>query len=203
MKVLDGVDVSRETFERLETFQGLAVKWNKSINLVSKSTIDDFWTRHIVDSAQIFSIAPHEPRHWADFGSGGGFPGLVLAILYKEFSPKTRFTLVESDKRKSSFLMTAAFQLGLSVEVKSERIEKIEPLSADVISARALAALPDLLAFMDIHASTNAVGLFPKGRTGNEEVDLAKMTWDFDVESYKSKTNPDAQLFKVMNLQHG
>ncbi len=203
MKVLDGVDVSRETFEKLETFQGLAVKWNKSINLVSKSTIDDFWTRHIIDSAQIFSIAPQKPRHWADFGSGGGFPGLVLAILYKEFSPTTRFTLVESDKRKSSFLMTAAFQLGLSVEVKSERIEKIEPLNADVISARALAALPDLLAFMDIHASTNAVGLFPKGRTGNEEVDLAKMTWDFDVESYKSKTNPDAQLFKVMNLQHG
>ena len=130
-------NVSRETLDRLLTFQSLVRKWNPAINLVSRADLSDLWGRHILDSVQIFDLLPPNASIWCDFGSGGGFPGLVVAILAKEKAPALKTVLIESDKRKSVFLRQVVNDLGLNAKVLSERIDEASPQSADVVSARA------------------------------------------------------------------
>ena len=105
---IPGLDVSRETLAALQQFEQLVRRWNSAINLVSKSTLSEIWPRHILDSTQIFSLCPPNAVTWADFGSGGGFPGIVVAILAAQLKPDLRVTLVESDLRKATFLRQAA-----------------------------------------------------------------------------------------------
>ena len=143
-------DVSRETFERLEVFSEVLTKWNPKINLVSRKSLEDLWTRHILDSVQVFEIAPNT-KTWLDIGSGGGLPGIIVAILAAERSPETKVTLMESDQRKCAFLRNAARECGVQVTVKSQRIEEAEPESAGVMSARALADLDILLGYSERH----------------------------------------------------
>lgn len=193
------VDVSRETFERLECYVALIEKWNPRINLVSKSSLTEVWNRHIWDSAQLIDI-PFEGTHWADFGSGGGLPAIVLAIFAKEIHPEMKFTMVESDQRKCVFLRTAVRELGLKADVYAERIEKLGPLGANVISARALTDLKGLLSFGERHCAENGVALFPKGETWEKEVDLAREFWSFECEEFKSFTNPNAAILKIKEI---
>ena len=140
--------VSRETVERLRVYESVLKTWQKTINLVAPSTLGDVWHRHFADSAQILRFAPADARTWYDFGSGGGFPGLVAAILLAERG-QARVTLVESDTRKAAFLGEVARKTGIAVEIRSERIEKVaiqaKSQSVDVISARALALLAGFL----------------------------------------------------------
>ena len=117
-----GIDVSRETYDNLRAFEELVRKWTVKINLISPTTIGQIWDRHIVDSVQVWAQAPENATSWVDIGSGGGFPGIVLAILAKELRPEMAFTLIESDQRKCAFLRTAARELGLNVKVLSEQI---------------------------------------------------------------------------------
>ncbi len=195
-----GANVSRETVELLEAFAAMVRKWNPKINLVSKSTLDDLMTRHIVDSVQIFDIVGPNFNHWADFGSGGGFPGIVVAILAKEAAPQARISLVESDARKCAFLREASRQLGLNVKVFNERIEKVPALQADVISARALARLNILCDFAIRHGGADFTAVFPKGETYQDEIDEAKLTWDFELEVLPSKTEAKAAILKLRNI---
>ena len=118
-------NVSRETVDRLEHFSRLVRKWTKSINLIAPSTLDAIWERHILDSAQIFEIAGSNWVTWTDIGSGGGFPGLVVAILDQD---EREITLVESDQRKCLFLNTVRRELNLSVRIVQQRIESHEPI---------------------------------------------------------------------------
>ena len=136
IELVPGFDVSRETFERLEKLQELLTKWNPRINLVSKATLDDAWERHILDSVQVFTALGRDFRHWTDIGSGGGFPGLVIAILMNEKNPDAKLTMIESDQRKCAFLRTVLRETGVSGTVLSKRIEQAEPQNADVVSAR-------------------------------------------------------------------
>ncbi|MDG1862426.1 MAG: 16S rRNA (guanine(527)-N(7))-methyltransferase RsmG [Yoonia sp.] len=200
MTLLAGVDVSRETMERLERFAALTRKWNPSINLVAKSTIPDLWDRHIVDSVQLYPLAPARPRHWLDIGSGGGFPGIIMAAISAEKSPETRFTFIESDQRKSTFLRTAARELGLRVNVIASRIEETEPQSADVVSARALSALTDLLPLISLHLAPDGTAILPKGKTHQQEIDVAKKVWSFDVASHQSMTDEQARILVVKGI---
>ncbi len=195
-----GANVSRETVELLEAFAAMVRKWNPKINLVSKSTLDDLMTRHIVDSVQIFDIVGPNFKHWADFGSGGGFPGIVVAILAKTAVPEARISLVESDARKCAFLREASRQLGLNVKVFNERIEKVPALEADIISARALARLNMLCDFAIRHGGTDFMAVFPKGETYQDEIDEAKLTWDFELEVLPSKTEAKAAILKLRNI---
>ncbi|MCA8930663.1 MAG: 16S rRNA (guanine(527)-N(7))-methyltransferase RsmG, partial [Alphaproteobacteria bacterium] len=155
--------VSRETLARLAAFAALLEKWNPAINLISAGTVAQIWTRHFLDSAQVFDLADAKSGLWADLGSGGGFPGLVAAILALEERPGLSFTLVESDRRKAAFLSTAARELGLPVRVMAERIEALPPLGADILTARALAPLPVLLGYAERHLQPGGRALFPKG----------------------------------------
>jgi 16S rRNA (guanine527-N7)-methyltransferase len=197
---LPGLDVSRETSDALHTYESLVRKWNPAINLVSKATLTDFWARHIVDSAQVFALCPDGAQKWADFGSGAGLPGLVVAILARELKPELRVTLVESDLRKATFLRQAAQQLGLEALTLSERIESVPPLNADVISARALAALPDLLKFAEPHLAVDGLALFPKGARYESEIAEARKEWSFDVVPQQSVSDSEAAILVIRNI---
>jgi 16S rRNA (guanine527-N7)-methyltransferase len=195
-----GLNVSRETFAALGALEALVRRWNPTINLVSKSTLPDLWQRHIVDSAQVFGLCPSTARLWADIGSGGGFPGLVIAILARESLPDLRVILVESDLRKATFLRQAAKSLGLSVAVQADRIESLPPLEADVLSARALAPLSDLLAFADLHLRRDGLAVFPKGARHADEIAEARKTWDFDVKTHPSLAEPGAAILMIRKI---
>ena len=200
--IILGLDVSRETLAALQQFEQLVRHWNSAINLVSKSTLTDFWSRHILDSAQIFSLSPQNAVSWADLGSGGGFPGIVVAILAKQLKPDLRVTLVESDLRKATFLRQAAQTLSLPVSVRSARIESIDPLQADVVSARALAPLTGLLAYADQHLAAGGVAIFPKGARFAEELAEARKSWAFDVDVQQSHSDSDAAILVIRNIHH-
>lgn len=195
-----GLDVSRETLAALQQYEELVRRWTPAINLVSKATLLDLWDRHIVDSAQIFALLPLSATSWADLGSGGGFPGVVIAILAKQLKPDLRVTLVESDLRKATFLRQAAQTLALPVTVRSSRIEVLDPLNAEVISARALAPLADLLAYADRHLAAGGVAVFPKGARYAEELAEAQKTWAFDVDAQQSLSDADAAILVIRNI---
>ncbi len=203
MVVQDQPNVSRETLATLERYAALLEKWNARINLVAPSTIPDLWERHIRDSLQVFDHAPQHARLWADLGSGGGLPGVVCAIAAQEKLPECRFVLIESDKRKAAFLMTAIRELGLSADVIAQRVEQVDALGADVVSARALAPLPQLLPLVARHLAENGVALLPKGKTHAEELAAARAEWQFDAASHQSKTNASARILILKGLTRG
>lgn len=191
------MDVSRETSARLETYAALLTKWNPAINLVAKSTLADLRSRHFADSAQLLDLAPANARHWADLGSGGGFPGLVVAILAMERRPELRVTLVESDTRKATFLSTVARETGAPVTVHAARIEALPPLGADVLSARALAPLSVLLGFAERHLAQGGTGLFPKGAKAGDELAEALASWTFRMQKHPSQTDSSAVILQI------
>jgi 16S rRNA (guanine527-N7)-methyltransferase len=195
-------NVSRETLARLEAFAALVLQWTPKINLVSKASTADLWQRHIVDSVQIFDHAPTQKGLWADLGSGGGFPGMVIACLAAEERPELKVTLVESDLRKAEFLRHAARQLHLDLTVNTERIEQLAPLKADVISARALAPLDLLCAYAARHLAPGGIALFPKGAQAEAEIKAAEQNWHFRLTRLQSETDESAVLLKVEQLAH-
>ncbi|GIT86312.1 16S rRNA (guanine(527)-N(7))-methyltransferase RsmG [Roseobacter sp. OBYS 0001] len=197
---MDASTVSRETLDALRAYYELLLKWNSRINLVSKSSIDDVWQRHIWDSAQIVDYA-EDVKTWVDLGSGGGLPGLVVAIMAKDADPNWKTILVESDQRKAAFLRTVIRELSLNARVIVDRIETVAPLRADVVSARALADLSVLLSFAHRHLSPQGTALFMKGQSWEKEVSSAQETWSFDLKAHKSKTSPTAAILEIKEIQ--
>lgn len=199
-ELLSDLNVSRETVERLEAYDAVLRKWNPKINLVSRNSLADLWTRHILDSVQVFRCVDSPKGKWVDIGSGGGFPGLVIAALAAEEAPELSVTLIESDQRKSAFLRAAARECGVKITVLSKRIEQAEPQNADVLSARALADLPMLLEFSEQHLKPEGTALFPKGASWKKEVDNSLQHWRFDAEPIISRTDPDAVVLKLKGI---
>jgi 16S rRNA (guanine527-N7)-methyltransferase len=191
-------NVSRETSDRLELYLDLLAKWNKAINLVAKSTILDAWSRHFLDSSQLFPLG--RGQHWADLGSGGGFPGMVVAILAIERRPNLLVSLVEADQRKFTFLQEVARQTGAKVNILNARSEDVAPLGADTLSARAFAPLPRLLAHVDRHMKADGIALFPKGARYSEEVAEARNSWKFSCEAVRSETDSQAVILKIQGV---
>ncbi len=192
----DWLNVSRETSEKLHFFAAEVLRWNPTVNLISKASMPQIWQRHIWDSAQIMQIAPQPNGLWIDIGSGGGFPAVVLAILGVK-----PMTLVESDQRKSAFLREMARQMDLPFAVVSQRVEAMPPQQAAVLSARALTALTGLLEHANRHLTADGAAIFPKGRTAQQEIEQARVDWHFDVESLPSKTDQDAAILVVKNIK--
>jgi len=200
--LLNGKSVSRETQEKLEHFAALFQKWAKTINLVAPSTLDEFWQRHIADSAQIFQLSP-APQRWLDLGSGGGFPGIITAIFLAELKDGW-VHLVESNQKKSAFLRVALTETGARGSVHPLRIEAAAQAipDCDRISARALAELDQLLFFtspwMD---GTNARAFFHKGRDYAAEIRKARGRWTFDLVEHQSAVEPDSIILEISNLR--
>lgn len=193
------LDVSRETFEALWRFADLVRHWTQRINLISPGTVPQLWERHVLDSAQLY-FQIKTARVWVDLGSGGGFPGIVLAILARNTA--TRFHLVESDQRKAAFLRKAASDMGLNVQIHAARAEQLVPLEADIVTARALAPLESLLPLVARHLAPNGIAILPKGVKAAEEIAQARTAWTFDLAQRASMTDPLAQILTFENLRH-
>ena len=188
-------DVSRETRDQLEAMVHVLMRWQKAINLVGKATLEDIWTRHILDSAQLAPLIPPTAQTLVDLGSGAGFPGLVLAAC----RPNLEVTLVEADARKAAYLGEAARRMGLAKPPKIVigRIEAIPSAKADVVTARALAPLRQLLAWASPHRSDTAICLFHKGKGWQAELAEAMKEWDISYQSLSSVTDRDAVLLRI------
>lgn len=198
--ILDDLNVSRETLHRLKVFEELLHKWNPKINLISKKSAHETWNRHILDSAQAFGLCASWSA-WGDIGSGGGFPGLVVAILAEDFDTRQHVTLIESDIRKATFLRTVVRELGLSATVEASRIEAVDPMNADVLSARALASLDHLLGFAERHMKPDGTALFFKGETWEKEVEEAQRSWSFSFVAHRSRTDPKAAVLEIKGIK--
>ena len=200
---LNGLRVSRETHERLQLFAELFTKWARAINLVAPSTMDDMWSRHIADSAQIFQISPR-PQTWVDLGSGGGFPGVITAIFLAE-QRAGWVHLVESNNKKAAFLRTVLRETGARGEVHAIRIEDAPATVpvCDAISARALADLEKLIEFASpwMVGKENNRAFFHKGRDYQREIRKAHGRWSFDLVEHNSAVERDSVILEISNLR--
>lgn len=198
---VERTDVSRETLDDLQRYAELLAQWTKQINLISPKSVAQLWHRHFLDSAQLLRISPSLLNTWVDLGSGGGFPGLVVAIMARETNPALRVTLIESDQRKAAFLRTVVRELGLATEVLADRIESAERQGADVVSARALAPLADLLGFADRHLDPAGRAFFLKGQKVADEIKDALDHWRFDCKTFPSETDEEAVVLSIGDIE--
>lgn len=194
--------VSRETFQRLKQFQSQFQKWNRRINLTAPSTIPVLWDRHVLDSAQLAGLKPNA-THWLDLGSGGGFPGAIMAILLKD-RPGAHCDLVESNRKKAAFLSTVLAELQAPARVHAKRIEEMRSVIAacEVVTARALAPLPLLLNFAAPWSEAGAICLFHKGRDYLNEVQESRDAWSFDLVEHPSRVDADGVILEIAHIRH-
>jgi 16S rRNA (guanine527-N7)-methyltransferase len=194
--------VSRETGERLNRFVAALLAWQERTNLIAPSTVPHLWTRHIADSLQLIDLAP-DARDWVDVGSGGGFPGLVVACALADHATSC-VHLVESNVKKAAFLREAqritrapAIIHGARMEAANFSLER-----ADVVCARAVAPLGALLALcFPLMEKTKCLGLFPKGRNAEVELREAAQMWTMNAKLLKSRTDPKASIVLVRDLR--
>ena len=191
--------VSRETFSRLITFQATFEKWAARINLAAPSTLPELWSRHILDSAQLLPLAPNALR-FVDLGSGGGFPGAVLAVLLADRDGAS-ITLVESNQKKASFLRNAI--AGSPGRVVAKRIEEFAGTGedADIVTARALAPLGKLLGLAEPWLSAGATALFHKGRDYRREIEESRDAWQFSLVEHPSVIDAASVILEISDLK--
>lgn len=193
--------VSRETFERLKILVARIEEWQKKTNLIAPSTLNDIWNRHIADSLQCLALKP-DARHWLDIGSGGGFPGLVITAVMTDYED-TSTHLVESIQKKCSFLRHVNRQMQADATIHCDRIEnlskKIE--KPEIVTARALAALPLLLELSAPWLLKGATALFHKGREYETELADCDGLWEFDLVSHSSQVSSDSVILEISNLR--
>ena len=199
---LELLGVSRETEQRLSILVDELRRWQSVKNLVGSGTLDRIWIRHVADSAQLLDHAP-DARRWIDLGSGAGFPGLVLGVLLRD-RPDVQIHLVESNGRKCTFLRHAARVAGANAVVHQARLETVVGRfagSTDVVTARALARLVDLIAWTRPLLQSGAIGLFPKGREAQAELTEAAKSWTFSAQIVPSRTSSDGRILCIKGLR--
>lgn len=184
----------------LARYADLVRKWNPAINLVASRDLRDFAARHVEDGLQVHAIAPERFATWLDLGSGGGLPGIVVAVMRPE--PRAAIHLVEADRRKAEFLRTAARELGLTIRVHDTRIETLPPMRADIVSARALAPLDRLFQLAVPHGHEDTTYIFPKGRSFETEIAEARRSWHFEVTAHRSRSDPDSAILEIGKVAH-
>jgi 16S rRNA (guanine527-N7)-methyltransferase len=194
-------DVSRETFDSLVELHATLAQWNRSINLVSPTTLSDAWNRHVLDSAQLWPLI-RGAEDLADLGSGGGFPGLVLAVFLRETPGKT-IRLVESNRKKAAFLQTVTGKLSLPATVVTQRIEDVvqsQP-APEIVTARALAPLPSLLSMTEPWFLDGAKALLHKGRDYQKEVKESADKWSFHLIEHRSVIDGDSVILEIEDVR--
>ena len=194
--------VSRETADRLDQFVALLLDWQARMNLIAPSTVPTLWTRHIADSLQLLALAP-EARRWADLGSGAGFPGLVVACALADSLP-AEVHLIESNQKKAAFLREAARVTAAPAIVHAQRSDDFiesfhRPL--DIVTARALAPLPELLKIAYPLLKRGAKGLFPKGQDVDAELTETAKCWTIRASLVPSRTDPKSRVVLIRDAQ--
>ncbi len=194
--------VPRETIHRLGRYAELLAQGQAQHNLVGPSTLPHLWNRHFADSAQLIALAP-DAQLWLDLGSGAGFPGLVVAILKSE-DPDFHMHLVESTAKKCAFLAAVVQATQAPVEIHALRIEDFarvpHQLEPEIVSARALAPLPQLLDLAAPFFGPRTRGLFLKGRDAERERAAAAKRWSFTSRLHPSLTAPDSAVVDIADL---
>jgi 16S rRNA (guanine527-N7)-methyltransferase len=196
------VPVSRETLARLDRFVATLLAWQRRINLIAPATIAEVWTRHVADSLQLVALAPGA-RVWLDLGSGGGFPGLVIACALAG-TPGTQIHLIESNGKKAAFLREAVRVTGTPAIVHQARIEQMGTRAderVDVVTARALAPLADLLVLSEPWLKKGAQALFLKGQDVGVELTAASKYWTIVADLTSSRTDPRGQIVSVQRVE--
>lgn len=188
-------DVPRETQRELDRLVALLLRWNNTVNLVARADEPFLWDRHIADSLQLVPLMAPRPERGIDLGSGAGFPGLILAL-----ATGVPFDLIEADQRKAAFLREAARVTGAPVRVHSVRIEAAALPPAPLITARAVAPLPKLLALAAPLLAPGGMCLFLKGANVDAELTQAATQWHMQVESIPSHTAPGARILRITEL---
>jgi 16S rRNA (guanine527-N7)-methyltransferase len=194
--------VSRETVDRLDRFAAALLAWQRRTNLIAPSTENELWTRHIADSLQLVGLAP-QARVWADLGSGGGFPGLMIACALADV-PGAHVHLVEKNAKKAAFLREAVRLTGAPATIHGTRIEDFARAGAaglEVVTARALAPLTLLLAEVAPLLRGGAVGIFPKGQDVGDELTEAAKCWKIQASLVPSRTDPKAKIVVVRDVE--
>jgi 16S rRNA (guanine527-N7)-methyltransferase len=194
--------VSRETSARLDSFVTLLLKWQKITNLISPSTTESIWSRHILDSIQLVDLAP-AARTWIDLGSGGGFPGVVIACALAD-TPGAKIHLVESNAKKAAFLREAVRSLAIPALVHDVRIEDFIHSfsdSVDVVTARALAPLSELAGYIAPFVEKGAQALLLKGQDVDAELTQASKCWNIEATLVPSRTDPRGRIVVVHRLE--
>lgn len=187
--------VSRETLEKLKIYAAMLQKWQKAINLVSKTTLPDLWNRHMLDSFQVLEPINATSGIWIDLGSGAGFPALVVAMI-SDFNVH----VVESDQRKCLFMKEVSRETSTPIIVHNSRIEAVEPIRADVISARALAPLEKLLDYAEPFSTEKTEFLFLKGQDVDAELTQAAKCWNIEPIKYKSLSSNEGCILKLVGV---
>ena len=199
-KISDTYNVSRETFSKLELYHESLLEWQNKFNLVSKNSIEDAWNRHFIDSIQLVKYIPENAKTLLDMGSGAGFPGMVLAILFNDKTSYLKTTLVESINKKTLYLNHVKDITSTNVEIINGRVEQIKNRKFDVISSRAMTSLVDLLGYAYPLLNKKGVCVFPKGKSWSEEIKISKNKWNFDFEAFDSETSKEGKILLIKNL---
>ena len=192
------VIVSRETYEKFCIFHEILIKWQKSINLISRDSIKNIWERHFLDSAQLFSFIKDIKGNVIDFGSGAGFPGLILAIMGKK-----NIHLVESDHKKCVFLREVSILTDIDVTIHNCRIENLSSIDVDLITCRALAPLNKLINYVEIFINKSTKEkkipkmLFLKGKSWEKEVSELNKTKKIKYQEYPSLTDNNGRIIYI------
>lgn len=187
--------VSHETLERLQLFAELLLRWNRRINLVAPTDLPELWERHVLDSLQLLPLLPPDAHTALDIGSGAGFPGLVLTI-----ASGIPTMLVEADQRKAAFLREGVRLTGAAATVVVRRVETLS-VRVDLITARAVAQLPQLLAWAEPRLSPGGHCLFQKGRGAEAEIAMAAEAWRMQVESFASLTASTGSILRIGRIE--
>lgn len=191
--------VSRETLARLKAYAGLLADWNARHNLVSAASLADVWRRHFWDSAQLTPFIPADAKSLVDLGSGAGFPGLVLAILFRERAD-FRTVLYEATAKKCAFLSAATQATGAAAEIRNARIEQAKPEPFDVVAARACAPLTRLLAYAQPFQAAGTANLFLKGQSVASELTEARKSWRMQLVRHQSRSDPSGTILEIREL---
>jgi len=192
------VPVSPEAEKRLAVYVDLLARWRNVTNLISEASFAEVWTRHVADSAQLLPLAPGAKR-WIDFGSGAGFPGMVIAILLAGIEG-ARVDCIDSDRRKCAFLREVARATGAPAEIHADRVEALAPDSlppVDAVVARAFAPLPRLFELANVWIMRGAVGVFPRGRSAETQLETLPAAPDLTIEILASKPDPEAAILRA------
>lgn len=192
------MDVPRETMDRLNHLLHLVLTENQNQNLIASKTVENAWVRHIADSAQLLLHAPSGSARWIDFGTGAGFPGLVIAALFDG-----KVVLVEERRKRAEFLSRAVDALGLSERtiVHGSKLERLQATPFDVITARAFAPLPRLLELGHRFSTAKSQWILPKGRNAASELEAIASSWQGDFRTLKSVTDDDAWIIVAKGVQ--
>ncbi len=195
-----GEYVSRETLHDFEQIEQALKQWAKRFNLVAPSTLAHFWSRHVLDSVQLFDLAPKTAKTWVDFGSGAGFPGMILAIMLKT-RMGANMHLIEANGKKCAFLKHCARISHAPVQISQMRIEDVPTKRADVITARALADLTNLLNYAEPFVGKDTILLFPKGKNAQKELTNAMKQWQINSQSHVSRTDEQASILCIEHME--